>query len=157
MLVLEHCKEPSVQAKCANGFLIIRSGVPFVSPLLTCVAVGPFYPTVVHRQQHGHFSSLPFSSSVSTGWAVRSCRQEFGVSEDVNFVGSLFASGFALRRLSFSGCSLSSFPHIRSNCSCTENSNRAFEHQDYRGRVDLLGMPLVACLVGEGARGGGVG
>lgn len=128
MLVLGNCKKLFVQAHCANGFLIIRSGVPFVSPLLTYEAVGPFPPTVVHRQQHGHFSSLPSSSSVSMGWAVRSCRQESGVSEDIHFVGTLVASGFALRRLSFSGCCLSSFPHFCSNCSSTKNSLTGLSH-----------------------------
>jgi len=92
---LGHCEKLSVQAHCASGFLTIRSGVPFV-PLVTYDAVGPFPPTVVHRQQHGHFSSLPSSSSA--------------------------------RRLSFSGCCLSSFPHIRSNCSCTENSLTGLSH-----------------------------
>jgi len=130
MLVLDTLR-PSKLRKWISHYPF-RSALCITTAHLCCS--WSIFPTVVHRHQHGHFSSPPSSSSVSKGWAVRSC-QESGaqiiydcVSEDVNFVGSLVASSFALRRLSFSGCCLSSFPHICSNCSCTENTLTGLSH-----------------------------
>jgi hypothetical protein len=155
MLVLETLR-PSKMRKRISHYPF-RSDLCITTAHLWCS--WPIFPTVVHGHQHVHFSS-PLSSSVSTGWAVRSCRQESGVSTD--YIWWLILLAHWLRRvLLYAGVLFLVAALIlfsRSNCSCTENTLTAFaRHPDDRRRVDVLGMPLVAYLVCKEARGGAVG